>query len=77
LIAAEYGIEVDSLPRGVLVGTVVIVSCETLGPGHGGAACFPITELTGGYAWVLSNPQREEIVRVPQGHPQPSYFTPF
>jgi ASCH domain len=75
--AAEYGIDVVSLPRGVLVGTVEIVGCEPLEPGHGNAACFLVTESTGGYAWLLSNPRREDILQAPSGHPQPSFFTPF
>jgi ASCH domain len=54
-IAAEFGIDVDSLPRGVLVGTVVIDGCEPLVPGHGVAACFHVTGSTGGYAWLLGN----------------------
>ena len=76
-IAAEYGIDVDSLPRGVLVGTVEIVGCEPLETRHSKAACFHVTESTGGYAWLLSNPRREDSMRVPTGHPQPSFFTPF
>jgi hypothetical protein len=76
-IAADHGIDVDSLPRGVLVGTVEIVGCEPLGPGHSRVACFEVTESTGGYAWLLRDPQREDSMRVPIGHPQPSFFTPF
>ncbi len=76
-IAAEYGIDVDSLPRGVLVGTVVIIGCKPLGPCHGKDACFHVTESTGGYAWLLGCAQREGTMRVPTGHPQPSFFTPF
>ncbi len=76
-IAAEYGIDVDSLPRGVLVGSVVFFDCVRLEPGHDKEACFHVTETTGGYAWLLECPQREDTMRVPTGHPLPSFFTPF
>ncbi len=76
-IAAEHGIDVDSLPRGVIVGTIEIVGCEPLKPAHARAACFEVTEETGGYAWLLKAPRREADLRTPTGHPQPSFFTPF
>jgi len=76
-IAADYGIDVDALPRGVIVGTAVIVGCEPLRPEHSESACFRVTRATGGYAWHLANPQRVKTKRKPSGHPQPSFFTPF
>lgn len=76
-IAAEFGIDVDSLPRGVLVGTVEIIDCVPLEPGHSRMAGFAVTESTGGFAWLLKDPQRAETMQVPTGHPQPAFFTPF
>ncbi len=76
-IAAGFGVDVDALPRGVIVGTVEIVGCEPLRPEHGPAACFPVTRSTGGYAWLLREPERIKAPRKPTGHPQPSFFTPF
>jgi hypothetical protein len=37
-IAAEFEMNVDALPRGVLVGTVEIVGCEPLEPRHSKSA---------------------------------------
>ena len=76
-IAAEFGIEVDALPRGVLVGTVEIVGCEPLAPEHSQAACFAINESTGGFAWLLKNPRRADVLIKPDRHPQPSFFEPY
>jgi hypothetical protein len=76
-IAAELGINVNALPRGVLVGTVEIVGCEPLAPEHSQAACFEISESTGGFAWLLKNPRRNDVLIKPDRHPQPSFFEPY
>jgi len=39
-IAAKFGIDVDGLPRGVLVGTVEIVGCRPLERSDSTPACF-------------------------------------
>ena len=76
-IAQEYGIDVDGLPRGVLVGTVEIVGCMPLQQDDGRAACFPITETHGFFAWLLARPQRAEDLVKPKNQPQPMFFNPF
>ena len=76
-IAAEFEMNVDALPRGVLVGTVEIVGCEPLEPRHSKSACFAITEATGGFGWLLRNLQRADALEKPNRHPQPSFFEPF
>ncbi len=76
-LAAEFGMDVDALPRGVLVGKVEIVGCESLEPRHSQSACFEITENTGEFAWLLRNSQRADVLRKPDRHPQPSFFEPF
>ncbi len=76
-IAAESGIDVDALPRGVLVGSVEIVSCEPLNSEHSQAGCFEITEATGGFAWHLKDPRRADVLMKPSRHPQPSFFEPY
>src|SRR4051812_960157 len=65
-IAQEYGIDLDGLPRGVLVGTVGIVGCLPLQQDDSQAACFEITETDGFYAWLLARPQRAENLLKPQ-----------
>jgi hypothetical protein len=41
-IASQFGIDVDALPRGILVGTVEIVDCRPLEMSDSRAACFEI-----------------------------------
>ena len=76
-IAARFGIDVDDLPRGVLVGTVAIVGCQPLQQDDSQAACFEITETHGFYGWLLARPQRTEELVKPTRQPQPMFFNPF
>src|SRR5947208_599124 len=52
-ISGEFGIDVDGLPRGVLVGTVLIVGCLPLESHDSPAACFEIDHVAGYHAWLL------------------------
>ncbi len=52
----------ESLPRGVIVGTVGIVGC---------------TGQKGDYRWLLRNPKRLARPRSPVQKPQPVWFKPF
>lgn len=63
-LSAEYGYDVKSLRRGVVVGTVEITDCE-----------FQPDE--GDYAWFLANPQRLDQPVAPIERPQPIWFHPF
>jgi ASCH domain len=76
-IAAEYSIDVDALPRGVLVGTVEIIGCRSVGRSDSEAACFEIVDGTGFHAWVLDRPERAEVLEKPTRQPQPMFFNPF
>jgi hypothetical protein len=76
-IAVDFGIDIDALPRGVLVGTVEIVGCEPIEPRHSPAACFEITEATGGFGWLLKDPRRADDLRRPERQPQPSFVEPY
>jgi hypothetical protein len=76
-IAAQFGIDVDGLPRGVLVGTVQIVGCMPLKQDDSQAACFEIAEIDGFYGWLLARPQRAEVLVKPKNQPQPMFFNPF
>jgi hypothetical protein len=76
-IASQFGIEVDALPRGVLVGTVEIVGCGPLEMSDSRAACFEIDEAAGFFAWLLVRPDRAENRQTPRNHPQPVFFNPF
>ena len=76
-ISARFGIDVDDLPRGVLVGTVAIVGCLPLKEDDSQAACFDIADTDGFYAWLLARPQRAEELVKPKNQPRPMFFNPF
>jgi hypothetical protein len=76
-IAAQFGIDVDGLARGVLVGHVDIVACRPLRKSDSAAACFEIRKTSDLYAWRLERPKRAENPRIPRRHPQPVFFYPF
>jgi hypothetical protein len=76
-IAAKFGIDVDGLPRGVLVGTVEIVGSRPVEIADSEAACFEINDGSGLYAWVLDRPKRAEVLEKPTRQPQPMFFNPF
>ncbi len=76
-IAAQVGIDVDLLSRGVLLGTIKIVGCRPLQKSDSVAACFEISDVSGFYAWLLVRPQRAVNLQTPKKHPQPVFFNPF
>jgi ASCH domain len=76
-IAAQYGIDVGALPRGVLVGTVEIIGCRPVEITDSEEACFEINDGAGFYAWVLDRPKRAEVLEKPTRQPQPMFFNPF
>jgi hypothetical protein len=76
-IAAQFGMDVDGLPRGVLVGTIEIVGCRPLEKSDGKAACFEIDQVDGYFAWLLERPERAVHLQTPKKHPQPVFFHPF
>ena len=76
-IAAQFGIDVDVLSRGVLVRTVEIVGCRPLEKSDSTAACFKSDEAAGFYAWLLERPERGENFQNVKKHPQPVFFNLF
>ncbi len=58
----ESGYEPGSLPTGVLIGSVEIISCD----GN-----------SGDYAWKLARPKRAKRMLKPKNKPQPVWFRPF
>ena len=76
-VSREYGVDIGSLPRGVLVGTVVVVGCRPLTVRDSRAAAFPVSRDTELFAWLLESPQRAKRLVKPTKHPQPVWFTPF
>lgn len=73
----QYGLDIDRLPRGVLVGTVEIVGCRPLTVRDSGAAAFRVSEDKGDFAWLLGSPKPAARWVKPTKHPQPVFFRPF
>jgi hypothetical protein len=67
--------DLESLPRGLVVGTAELVGCRPLQRSDARAACTTID--FDGYAWLLARPRRLVNPRRPDGHPQPVFFYPF
>jgi predicted RNA-binding protein with PUA-like domain len=76
-VRRKYGLDLASLPRGVLVGTVVVVGCRPLTVRDSRAAAFPVSPDTELFAWLLESPERADRLVKPKRHPQPVWFTPF
>lgn len=56
--AAKHDIDVNALPRGLLVGTVEITGCEPCRPVDADAACLTPEIMAGKQGWQLARPQR-------------------
>jgi hypothetical protein len=74
---AEHEIDVDELPRGVLVGTIDIVDSRECRPADTTAACVPRDVLKGRFGWRLANPQRLETPLHVRFLPYGVWFYPF
>lgn len=57
-----WGEGLDAMPKGVIVGSAVIVEC---------------TPVTDGYRWELDEVKRLKRPKAPAKKPQPVWFTPF
>lgn len=62
-IQAEIEIDLDNLPRGVIVGTVDVYECQQ--------------GTDGGYEWMLRSPTRLPKPLKPKRKPEPAWFFPF
>ena len=62
-IQAEVGMNLDSLPRGVILGTVDVYDCQQ------GSA--------GNFEWLLRSPSRLAKPLRPKRKPEPAWFFPF
>ena len=61
-LAEEFGLDVGTLPRGVILGTVELHGC-TLGDDA--------------WEWLVRNPVRAEVQQKPTRHPMPTWFRPW
>lgn len=73
-IGERYGLDVDALPRGVLVGTVNIVDSRPLKKSDSPRAAFKIEETEGQNGWILADPHRFKHPVKTDRQPQPSFF---
>ncbi len=75
--AQKYGLDTESLPRGVLVGTIEVAACRPTTPDDSKAACVPEEFLLRMNAWVIGTATRldppEPILNPPFG----MWFYPF
>jgi hypothetical protein len=62
-VGLEHAIDVDALPRGVLVGTIELMDCEQSDDDS--------------FEWHLGHPVRAATLRAPKNRPQPRFFRPF
>jgi hypothetical protein len=76
-VEREYDLDIEGLPRGVLVGTVEIVGCRPLARPDSRDAAFPVPAGSTDFAWLLARPERAVRLVKPKLHPQPVFFTPF
>jgi hypothetical protein len=73
----RHALEADSLPRGVLVGTVELFASGPADEDDETAACVPAEYLDGRFAWRLQNPTRLAEPKEPRFLPYGVWFYPF
>jgi len=72
-----HQIDPDSLPIGMLVGSVEITGCRPARRNDHRAACVPGELLTGQFAWELSAPRRLAAPLAVRFLPYGVWFYPF
>jgi hypothetical protein len=73
----RHGLDRESLPKGVLVGTVELAESGPADEDDEPAACVPAEYLEGRFAWRLKNPQRLPEPVTPRFLPYGVWFYPF
>ncbi len=75
--ARRHGLQIDDLPRGVLVGSVEIHATAPTRPGDTRNACLPAELLEGKIGWHLRAPVRFEASLPVRFLPYGVWFYPF
>jgi hypothetical protein len=75
--AERYRLDLESLPRGVLVGSVEIADTAKCDANDAKGALVPSTYLDGQYAWQLRNAERLETPLPVRFLPYGMWFYPF
>lgn len=69
-----HGLNLDDLPRGLLIGVVEIVGCRQVTPADSAQAGFEIPAEGVLFGWELAHAQRRKVPARPNRQPQPSFF---
>jgi hypothetical protein len=75
--AKEHGLDLEALPRGVLVGTVEIHRTALLKVNDAAAACVPAAHLVDQFGWYLRSPVRLDEPLAVRFLPYGVWFYPF
>ena len=75
--AAEHGLDVESLPRGVIVGAVTITGSRPATPADVADSCVPAEMLADHFAWELADATRFGEPVKPRFLPYGVWFYPF
>lgn len=75
--AEKFGLEIENLPRGVLVGTIEVAQCRPTTPEDAAAACVPEEFLLRMNAWVIGQATRLESPQPILNPPFGMWFYPF
>ena len=76
-VLTREDVDLNVLPRGLLVGTVEITGCRRAAPADAAAGCVPERELVDRFAWELANPVRFDEPAKPRFLPYGVWFYPF
>lgn len=77
LAADEHEIDLDALPRGVIVGTVQIAGSKATTPEDEKQSCLPPSLLEGKFGWHLEDARRLDEPLTPRFLPYGVWFYPF
>ncbi|MBW3543095.1 MAG: ASCH domain-containing protein [Planctomycetes bacterium] len=75
--AEEFRLEPESLPRGVLVGTIELHHTAPAADADAVSACVPAEYLTDQYGWHVRNPERFGVPLQVRFLPYGVWFYPF
>ena len=75
--ARAHGLRLETLPRGMLVGTVEIHSVSAASPGDAAEACVGTGDLVGRFSWRLRDPFRLPEPLAIRFLPYGIWFYPF
>lgn len=73
----EHGLELQKLPRGVIVGEIQVTNCRPAVQEDAAAATVSPAELENQYAWELAQPVRYQEPLAITCKPYGSWFYPY